>query len=383
METKNTKFSETEILEAPPPIPKDGGNGKLKTNSTPEVDISRYKKRWLENVDKRFLSIFLVSLFFNVIIILYISHIPFEMTAEYARKFQEHYANFVYDKQPTPIKTEDVGNQDLIGQGKNKSGEAEKKPAETDNSGGSQGSDNAAPAGGGGAPGSASAAARRAAHSKSTAEIAQEVSNKGLLGLLTGTGSAAQGASVQDVLGETGGSGSGNLDEVLSGLNGIKTSGTAGSGSGGKGGARGGRTSGSGTGIGDLVEGLTSAKSQKFGNRTDKVVVSNSEVAVEGGKSAGRAPEQVMAVVNSHRAAINYCYQRALRKNPNLKGKISLRFVISPSGSVKDVKILSSTLNDPSVERCIISKIRSWRDFGPVAAAKGDAVFRQDYVFGY
>ncbi len=382
METKNTNFSETEILEAPRPIPKDGGNGKLKSNFTPDFDVNRYKKRWLQNVDKRFMSIFLVSLFFNVIIILYISHIPFEMTADYARKFQEHYANFIYDRQPEPVQTEDVNNQDLIGQNKDKSGEGEKKPAEADNSGVAQGTADSAPASGG-APGPVSAAARRAAHTKSTAEIAQEVSNKGLLGLLTGTGSAAQGASVQDVLGETGGSGSGNLDEVLSGLNGIKTSGKASSGSGGKGGARGSRTSGSGTGIGAMVEGLTSAKSQKFGSRTDKMVVTNSDVAVEGGKSAGRAPEQVMAVVNSHRAAINYCYQRALRKNPNLKGKISLRFVISPSGSVKDVKILSSTLNDPSVERCIISKIRSWRDFGPVAAAKGDAVFRQDYVFGY
>ena len=89
------------------------------------------------------------------------------------------------------------------------------------------------------------------------------------------------------------------------------------------------------------------------------MVVSESKVEAEAGKSAGRDPESVMAVVNSHRAAIEYCYQRALRKNPNLKGKISLKFIITPTGSIKDVIILSNTLNDPSVEKCIIAKIKS------------------------
>jgi hypothetical protein len=203
---------------------------------------------------------------------------------------------------------------------------------------------------------------------------------------LTGSGSAAKGEAIQDVLGAASmGSGTGNLDDVLSGISGIKTSGAPGGSNGGAdgGGTRGGRTAGSGTGIGDMIDGLTSARSTNFGKKTNKIVVSESKVEAEAGKSAGRDPESVMAVVNSHRAAIEYCYQRALRKNPNLKGKISLKFIITPSGSIKDVIILSSTLHDPSVEKCIIAKIKSWRDFGPIEASKGDAVFRQDYIFGY
>ncbi len=343
-------------------------------------DVNNYKKRWFENVDRRFISIYFTTLVFNAIIVLYLSQLPIQNSAEHMRKFQEHYANFVYDKKPEPLEPETPRTSDFVDE---KKGEEDKQDetkdvTETqeteDQPDESSVADNTPP--------ESSAESRRTAHTKSTEEIAQEVSNIGLLGLLTGSGSAAQGEAIDDVLSDFGGGSSGNLDEVLSGISGIKTSGTPG-GSGLGNGARGGMSTGSGTGIDDMIDGLTSAKFQKFGNKTAKMVVSDSKIEVEAGKSAGREPESVMSVVNSHRSAIEYCYQRALRKNPNLRGKISVRFVISASGSVKDVKVIASTLNDPSVEKCIISKIKSWRDFGPIESTKGDAVFRQDYIFGY
>lgn len=382
MEKEKTQLNQTGEIEAVVSGKSaEGGNGKLNLENDGAFDISKYKKRWIDNLDRRFLSIFFASLVFNVILILYISNIPFQITADYIKKFQEHYANFIYDKQIETVDVKDLGDKALIGEGAKDQGE--KPEGSKDQAGGKGGrSGGSAPAGTG--TGEATAEARRAAHTKSTQEIQQEVSNKGLLGLLTGSGSAAQGEAIQDVLSSSPGGGSKNLDEVLSGLSGIKTQGTpGGSGNGSGAGARGSRTSGSGTGIGDMIDGLTSAKSQNFGQKTDKMVVSESKIEVEGGKAGGRESESVMAVVNSHRAAIEYCYQRALRKNPNLKGKISLRFSISPAGQVKSVEILANTLNDSSVEKCIISKIKSWRDFGPVDPSKGDAVFRQDYIFGY
>ena len=345
------------------------------------IDVSRYKKRWSENLDRRFLSILFTSLVFNVIFILYASQIPIKNTAEHMRKYQEHYANFIYDKKPKPVEHEEVKTIDVADANvdeEDKTVEPEDDVTDTE----STTDESSDPVPGNDPPVASSAETRRSAHTKSTEEIAQEVSNKGLLGLLTGTGSAARGAAIDDVLSDFGNGGSGNLDEVLSGISGIKTSGTPG-GAGRGNAARGSMTTGSGTGIDDLIDGLATTQTKKFGNKTANMVISDSKVEAESGKSAGRDPESVMAVVNSHRSAIEYCYQRALRKNPNLKGKISVRFIISPSGSVKDVKILASTLNDPSVERCIISKIKSWRDFGPIDPAKGDAVFRQDYIFGY
>jgi TonB family protein len=354
---------------------KPDNNGHDQINLDELLDVARYKKSWKDNIDRRFVSIFLVSLFFNIILVMYLSHLPLEITTEYARKIQEHYARFIYEKEPEPAE-EETQQPEMLGMEEGAKKEQAKAGA---------GKGEAGPGKGAGEPaGQAAARARREAHRKSTQEIAQEVSSKGVLGLLTGTGSAARGEEVADILGELGGGASENLDEVLSGISGIKSSGQPSGGKGrGKGGARGSRVTGGGGGIGDMVAALTQAQTREVGKRTQKLVVSQSSVKAEGGKSAGRRPEDVLAVINSHRAAIEYCYQRALRRNPNLRGKISVRFVIRPDGSVKDVKIISSTLNDPRVERCIVAKIRSWRDFGPIDPSKGDAVFRQDFIFGY
>jgi len=353
-----------------------GGNGHEPVDLDALIDVSRYKKSWKDNFDRRFFAIFLASLFFNVILVLYLSHLPFELSAEYVRKIQEHYAQFIYKKAPEPVKVAETKPSDLVGN----EGKAKAEEKKTPSGAGGAGKEGA----GAGKSGMEAAQARRQAHTRSAQEIQQEVSSKGILGLLTGTGSAAQGEQVADILGDTGGAGSENLDEVLSGISGIKSSGEAGGGKGaGARGTRGSRVTGGGGGIGDMVAALTTARTKEFAKKKQELVVSQSKVKAEAGKSAGRDPAAVLAVINSHRAAIEYCYQRGLRRNPNLKGKISIRFIISPDGRVKDVKILSSTLNDPSVERCIVAKIRSWRDFGPIDPAKGDAIFRQDYIFGY
>ena len=82
-------------------------------------------------------------------------------------------------------------------------------------------------------------------------------------------------------------------------------------------------------------------------------------------------------------SAIQYCYQRELKRDPNLKGKIVVRFTIDISGKVRIVNIISSTLNNARVERCVVSRIQRWDDFGAIDASKGSESFRQVYTFGY
>jgi len=94
----------------------------------------------------------------------------------------------------------------------------------------------------------------------------------------------------------------------------------------------------------------------------------------------GRDPDAVSAVVNSHNDAIEYCYQRELKRTPDLRGEISVRFTIDTEGKVISAQIVSSSLNNPEVERCVLSRVRRWDDFGP---AKVEATFRQVYTFGY
>jgi TonB family protein len=107
------------------------------------------------------------------------------------------------------------------------------------------------------------------------------------------------------------------------------------------------------------------------------------EVEGVGRRSTHRSPEAIYEVVYSHNPAIIYCYERELRKFPDLKGKISVRITISPDGSVKSADVVSSTLNNESVERCILARIRLWNDFEPIDPSEGDVTFVQPYLFGY
>jgi hypothetical protein len=62
------------------------------------------------------------------------------------------------------------------------------------------------------------------------------------------------------------------------------------------------------------------------------------------------------AVIKRHMNQIRYCYQRELTKNPSIKGKIVIKFVIAKDGSVSSASTKSSTMNSPSVEDCIVGR---------------------------
>jgi hypothetical protein len=59
------------------------------------------------------------------------------------------------------------------------------------------------------------------------------------------------------------------------------------------------------------------------------------------------------AVIKRNMAAIRYCYQRELTKNPALAGKITVKFVIAADGTVSSATTKSSSMGNPAVEGCI------------------------------
>lgn len=372
MDMKNlqTKQQETETIRPRQPV-SSGAAAAVRPEPAFVIDPANYKRRIGDGIDRRFTSIFLVTLFFHSILAFYFSKIPYEISIDAMRQFQEHYANFIYETKPEPERkpVRAVKEEEEEAKTEDEAVAEETAAEESDVA-------EAAPD-----PGPAleqQARERREANTRSTADIAQEASSKGLLALLSGSGTAAQGEAVVDLLGDGDSDGGKNLDEVFSGIDAIKKSGSVEK----KGtSSRGSRVTDGGEGIG--VAALTAAKSSKFGTKSGELVRSESTLEAIKGKTAGRDPEEVMKVVNSHASAIEYCYQRALRRDPSLKGKVSVRFTIQPSGSVSKVEIIESTFGDASIDRCISTKIKSWRDFGPIDPGKGEAIFRQDYIFGY
>lgn len=51
-------------------------------------------------------------------------------------------------------------------------------------------------------------------------------------------------------------------------------------------------------------------------------------------------------------------YERT--KNRKLEGDVTLQVVVAPEGTVKEVKLLRSTLNSPEIERCVEKAVAGW-----------------------
>lgn len=79
--------------------------------------------------------------------------------------------------------------------------------------------------------------------------------------------------------------------------------------------------------------------------------------AAGAGGSAGRSAEEIAMVFDRNKGAIYALYERALRSNPLLQGKLVLQFTISPSGVVTRCHVLSSDLHDPPLERAIVARV--------------------------
>lgn len=76
-----------------------------------------------------------------------------------------------------------------------------------------------------------------------------------------------------------------------------------------------------------------------------------------------RDQETVIRVLDSNKGRIYAIYNRALRKNPTLAGKLVLELTIDPSGTVTACRVIASELDDPDLEKRLVARIRML-DFG-------------------
>jgi periplasmic protein TonB len=72
---------------------------------------------------------------------------------------------------------------------------------------------------------------------------------------------------------------------------------------------------------------------------------------------ASRSREEIERVFDANKGRIFTLYNRALRENPALQGKVVLRLSISPDGRVTHCEIVSSELNDPELERALVQRV--------------------------
>jgi Ca-activated chloride channel family protein len=68
--------------------------------------------------------------------------------------------------------------------------------------------------------------------------------------------------------------------------------------------------------------------------------------------------EPIRRIIRRQVNAFRACYERELQSNPNLAGKVVVKFVIDGTGKVSSASIAESTLNSKPVEQCLLQAIR-------------------------
>ena len=85
---------------------------------------------------------------------------------------------------------------------------------------------------------------------------------------------------------------------------------------------------------------------------------SNKARPYDSNMSGGRSEEDISQVMDANKGAIYAIYNRALRKNPGLQGKVTIKLVIQPTGAVSSASIVSSELYDPALEKKLLARVR-------------------------
>jgi Ca-activated chloride channel family protein len=69
----------------------------------------------------------------------------------------------------------------------------------------------------------------------------------------------------------------------------------------------------------------------------------------------------IQRVIRSKQAAFRHAYERSLRSNPALSGKVVFTWTIDKDGTVKDVKVSNDTLGDEDLVKALVRVIESMR----------------------
>ncbi len=143
--------------------------------------------------------------------------------------------------------------------------------------------------------------------------------------------------------------------------------------------------SGSG-GIGEKTQILTTSRTKlsnkELSNFRASLLANNTvskPVRRAAAKASIRLEEQVTITFDQNKSKLYSLYNRARRKNPGLKGKLILEITIAASGEVENVKIVVSELNDPSLERRIIARVKQFK-FGHSGEEKITVTFPIEFI---
>lgn len=214
------------------------------------------------------------------------------------------------------------------------------------------------------------ASCQQAREAARKARLAKQVARLGVLKLL---GTKGKGTGTASNLIGAGGADTG-ADRAFSGVGGLTVSGRAGQD------LMAGGGTGSAVGIGDLggkVRGPGNVGTGRMvRERVPRAVVKRAKAQISGAINA----DTVARAIRRGMREVTSCYQRALKANPQLAGKVTVRITINTMGRVISVELDEDSLGDPRVGRCICGYIKRWR-FPAPEAGEDQATVSVPFVF--
>jgi hypothetical protein len=213
--------------------------------------------------------------------------------------------------------------------------------------------------------------ARWAARGSATPETATlpreavlyEATNWGLIGMLPGAtqalnaptvpwGTVLNGSDDENKVGHLYG---GTMDDALgTGGWGLSGTGMGGGGSSGFIGLNGFGTLGhSGSCSGTNCSGIGVGYGKPGGGHTTKVRFPREAGGVS--VNGHLPPEVIQRIVRQNFGRFSFCYQNGLKQNPNLEGRVTVKFVIARDGSVAFAADGGSDIPDAGVKQCVVS----------------------------
>lgn len=99
------------------------------------------------------------------------------------------------------------------------------------------------------------------------------------------------------------------------------------------------------------------------GDRGDelRMVAEDDHPALRGEGGGVLAKEQIDLVIKERMALYMRCYEKELRRDAQLAGKVVIRFVVDKDGSVKHAHLRATSLNNGVVESCVAAEVQQTR----------------------
>jgi len=90
---------------------------------------------------------------------------------------------------------------------------------------------------------------------------------------------------------------------------------------------------------------------------------------------------QIASAVQAKEKSFRACYASALRRNRNLKGRMTIEFrVDKDSGKVEDAKVVKSAIKDRTMKKCVV-KVANGMSVPEAPGKYVDGVYEIDFQF--